>query len=68
MLKFTQADIEKMQTSGKYGSFWDEVFQTRFFFAHTIEKGKKAVFETVDRKRKMELTKADLQIYYGIYL
>lgn len=68
MPKFTKKDIEKMQTSGKYGSIWDDIFQTRFFFVHTIDNGYKAVFETVDGKRKMELTKAELQYFYGILI
>ncbi len=65
--RFTPKDVEKMQTSGKYGSFYDDVFKTRFFFAHTTHNGKKAIFQTVGGK-EMELTKSELQIYYGIYL
>ena len=65
--RFNQQDVEKMQTSGKYGSFWDDVFKTRFFFVHTTYNGKKAIFQTVGGK-EMELTKYELQIYYGIYL
>ena len=64
-MKFTHQDIEKMQTVTRYGVIVDD--GEKLFFNHTQNGGKTAVF-IAKSGRKIEATKSDLQIFFGVFL
>jgi hypothetical protein len=66
-MKFTQKDIEKMQTQKEYGVIKSKISGKLLFFVY-VENGTKAIFESVDRTEWIKVDKVQLQREYQIFI
>ena len=66
-MKFTQKDIEKMQTYKDYGVIKSKISGKLLFFVG-VENGTKAIFESVGGTEWIKVDKVQLQREYQIFI